>query len=101
MSTVYTDTIVAEMTEIGSFTYETAVAFAEEHGLKPRSVIAKVKNLGLEYTAKPTRVTKTGAPVVHKSELASLIGSRLGIEMPGLAKLTKPELEQLLAALAA
>lgn len=100
MSTVYTDTIVAQMTEIGSFTYETATEFAAKHDLKPRSVIAKIKSLGLDYTAKPARVTKTGAPVVHKSELASLICARLGVEMPGLAKLTKTELETLLAAVA-
>ena len=93
----YTENMVAEMESIGSFTYETAKEYAEVNGLKLRSVIAKAKSLGLEYTAKPV-VTKSGEPVVHKSEMAAEINAALNLNLTSLVKMTKAELEVLVGA---
>lgn len=97
----YTPELTAALESRGSWTYAEAVAFAEENALKPRSVIAKIKSLGLEYTPKPTRVTKQGEPVVRKSQFVAAIEAAVGVSVPSLAKATKQDLETLTRAVGA
>ena len=48
----YTPVILAAMQSQDSFDYDSASAFASAHGLSVRSVISKVKQLGISYTPK-------------------------------------------------
>ncbi len=99
--TQYTKEIVAQMEAKGSFTYAEALAFAAEHGLKPRSVIAKVKSMKLPYEPKPARVTKRGEPVVLKASFVASIEKAVGVALPSLAKASKEDLAKLAEALSA
>ena len=95
----YTEEMVATITS----EYEanpvrsTVDSLAERFDKSPRSVIAKLSTLGI-YKA-PTRVTKTGAPVVKKEFIVAEINSKLGVELPSLVKANKQDLEALFAAL--
>ena len=98
--TAYTDKMVSDMTSAGSFTYESASEFANAHSLSVRSVIAKVKNLGLPYTPKP--VTKSSAgPRITKADIVLLIAEAAGANPVALAGLDKADVRSLRALLAA
>ena len=99
--TQYTKEIVAQMEAKGSFTYAEAVAFAEAHGLKPRSVIAKIKSMKLAYECKPARVTKQGEPVVLKATFVATIEAAVGVALPSLTKASKEDLQKLAEVLSA
>lgn len=96
----YTETMVAELHALaeaneGVFTYAMAVAYAEANGLKPRSVIAKVKSEKMAYEPKPVRVTKNDEPIVRKAEIVAAIEAAVGVSVPSLAKASKADLERL------
>ena len=76
-------------------TVETVREFAEKFGKSPRSVIAKLVREGV-YQARP-RTTKTGEPVVRKSDLVAFIQSQIDIAMPTLEKASKQDLSKLAA----
>ena len=91
----YTQSMTAELHSIGSFTYETAAAFAEKHGVSTRSVISKVKFEQLPYEPKTTKAS----PRVRKSEVVGLIASALNVPLEtieGLAKADMASLKNLL-----
>jgi hypothetical protein len=99
--TVYTDALVAGLkalsVEGAPVTYAQAVAFAEANGLKPRSVIAKIKSLKLPYEPKPVRVTKAGEPVELKASIVKAIEVALGgVALKTLDKASKEDLKVLL-----
>ena len=79
-------------------TYEGAIALGEKLGKSHRSVIAKAKSLGVEYTpkAKPARKTADNGPT--KAAVLAGIRSRLGLTTRE-GDLTKAELEAILSAL--
>ena len=97
----YTDaqvqTMVADYTEAP--TKLTVERLARELHKTPRSIIAKLVREGV-YVAQP-RVTKTGAPIIRKSELVAQIQENLGVELPTLAKASKADLERLVAVVVA
>ena len=95
----YTDEMVSEMTEQYSAnpTRETVDALAEQFGKTTRSIIAKLSREGV-YVAQP-RTTKSGEPVISKSELVSTINEHFGIEMPTLVKAGKQDLQKLVDAI--
>ena len=68
-------------------------ALAELYGKTPRSIIAKLSNMGI-YKA-PLRTTKAGKPIVKKETLVKEIMTRLGVEAPSLVKANKQDLERL------
>jgi len=76
-------------------TVETVREFADKFGKSPRSVIAKLVREGV-YQARP-RTTKTGEPVVRKSDLVAFIQSQIEIAMPTLEKASKQDLSKLAA----
>lgn len=82
-------------------TYAMAQDFAAEHGLKGRSVISKVKSMGIAYEPKPVRTTKRGEPVVKKAQFVASIQTALGVAVPSLLKMSKADLETLCAAVEA
>ena len=93
----YSDEMVAEMHSLyeANPTRETVEILAETFGKSVRSVIAKLSREGI-YVSQP-RVTKTGEPVVRKSELVAQIEAYFGIEVPTLVKASKTDLLALIS----
>lgn len=100
----YTDQMVAEMEVIhsnGGFTYESAKAYAEQNNLTVRSVISKIKSLGLDYTPKAP-AGKSSAPQIRKADLVRGIATALDVNydtIAGLDKADRKSLSQLLGAI--
>ena len=76
---------------------DTVAKLASEFNKSTRSIVAKLVREGV-YQAAP-RVTKTGAPVVRKSEIVSQIQDQLGVELLTLEKASKQDLESLLCSI--
>ena len=95
----YTDEMVNTMTEqyAANPTRETVDALADQFGKTTRSIIAKLSREGV-YVAQP-RTTKSGEPVISKSELVATISEHFGIEMPTLVKAGKQDLQKLVDAI--
>ncbi len=93
----YTDEMVNAMVAdyVDSPNTDTVAKLASEFNKSTRSIVAKLVREGV-YVAKP-RVTKTGAPVVRKSELVAQIQGYLGVEVPTLEKASKADLEMVLS----
>ena len=94
----YTDVETAAVVAAAPLTFDSAVALAEKLGKTHRSVIAKAKSLGVEYTpkAKPAKKAADNGPT--KAQILADIRSRLALpEREG--DLTKGELETILSAL--
>lgn len=95
----YTDSMVAEMTKIGTFNLAKAKAFAEKYpSVNYRSVIAKVKSLGLDYekAAPAAKKAKDNSP----TKAATLAAIRAALALPEReGDLTKSELEMVLVSL--
>lgn len=92
----YTDAMVAEMKATATFNYETALAFAEKHGLPVRSVVAKARALEIPYAAKvPTSKAKSATAKPSKADLVKSIESLVGTTIASLAKMTVADLETL------
>ena len=87
-----TDKMVAQYT--ANPTRETVDAIAKDLGKNTRSVIAKLSREGV-YKA-TLRTTKTGEPIVRKSELLASIETHFGIELPSLVKASKADLQRLI-----
>ena len=95
----YTDEMVSNMVEAynANPTRETVDQLAEDLGKTTRSIIAKLSREGV-YQAQP-RTTKSGEPVVSKTELVSTIEQHFDIEMPTLVKAGKQDLQRLVDAI--
>ena len=95
----YTEEMVASMTKAyqENPTRETVDALANDMGKTTRSIIAKLSREGV-YKAQP-RTTKTGEPVVQKSELVNTISEHFGIELPTFVKAGKQDLQRLVDAI--
>jgi hypothetical protein len=95
----YTDEMVDSMVADyeANPTKETVSALAREFNKSTRSIVAKLVREGV-YKAQP-RTTKTGAPVVRKSEIVADIQAELGATagLPSLEKASKADLQNLLA----
>ena len=90
------DAMVAEYTS--NPTKDTVSSLAREFNKSTRSIVAKLVREGV-YKAQP-RTTKTGAPVVRKSEIVAEIQTELGVitgGLPTLEKASKADLQNLLA----
>ena len=89
------DAMVAEYT--ANPTKDTVVSLSREFNKTTRSIVAKLVREGV-YVAQP-RTTKTGAPVVRKSEIVADIQTELGATagFPSLEKASKADLQNLLA----
>jgi hypothetical protein len=93
MAGSYTPELVTEMRNAGAFTYASAVAFAAVHGLKPKSVIAKIVSEGIPYEAKPKPVSKKiENELPKKAEVLGSIFAKIGVELPSMERMTVAEL---------
>ena len=76
---------------------DTVAQLASEFKKTTRSIVAKLVREGV-YVAAP-RVTKTGAPVIRKSEYVTQIQDMVGMELSSLEKASKADLEKLVSGL--
>ena len=90
----YTDEMVVSMVDqyTATPTRATVDALAQEFGKSARSIIAKLSREGV-YVAQP-KTTKSGTPIVRKSEIVARIAGHLGVELesPTLVKASKIDL---------
>ena len=95
----YTEEMVSEMTTAYTEnpTRKTVDALAQQFGKTTRSIIAKLSREGV-YIAQP-RTTKSGEPVVSKTELVDTIANHFDIELPTLVKAGKADLQRLVDAI--
>lgn len=95
----YTDRMVAEMVAayVQAPNADTVAKLSEQLGKPTRSIVAKLVREGVYVAAQ--RVTKTGAPVIRKSELVAQLQNELGLELPSLEKASKQDLEALVVAI--
>lgn len=94
-TTNYTDEMVSSMVSAyeANPTRDTVDSLASQFGKTTRSIIAKLSREGV-YQAQP-RLTKSGEPVVSKTELVSQITEITGIEFTNLVKAGKSDLQAL------
>lgn len=90
----YTDAMVARMVAKGAFTFAEAEAFAKEFNLSTRSVVSKVKSLGLPYTAKP-KAARKNPDAVRKADVVAALAIKLGANADKLAGLAKADMKAL------
>lgn len=95
----YTEEMVASMTEAyqANPSRDTVDSLAQQFGKTTRSIIAKLSREGV-YVAQP-RTTKTGEPVVSKSQFVVAIEAHFDTVMPTLVKAGKQDLQKLAEAL--
>ena len=91
----YTSEMVSSLMDGAVTDYDTAVSYSDTNSLSVRSVIAKVKSLGLDYTPK-TRILKRGDRVTKlelvraiEKSLASGTDSLVGLEKSNVAALSR------------
>ena len=94
----YTPAMVAVIEEYDRFDKAVAIEIADKIGKSPRSVIAKIKSMGLSYAVqRPVR--KDGSPITRKIDTVIAIAKALdmdALELEGLTKAPKAALEALL-----
>ena len=71
-------------------TYESATEFASKHNLSVRSVVSKIKSLGLEYERKI--VVKAVGGKLRKADVVAEIAARLSTDVEKLAGLGKADM---------
>jgi hypothetical protein len=90
----YSEKMEAELRKIGSFNYDSAAAFADRYAdLTTRSVVSKVKSMGLEYT--PRVVAKASTARVRKSDIVAALAEQIGADADALAGLAKADMRSL------
>lgn len=97
---VYTDSMVTELCA-SAHTYESATEFASKHNISVRSVVSKIKSLGLAYERKPTAV-RGNVERIRKADVVRVIATKLGLEdeaLSGLGKADMGALQKLLQAI--
>ena len=92
----YTKKMEAEIAS-ETMTYDRAVALATAWGLSVKSVIAKTKSLGIDYTPKPRALRKTSG--ITKADLVRQIEGKLDCQLDGLQNASASALNTLLGAL--
>jgi len=91
--TQYTAKMEGQLREIGTFNYDSAAAFAGEHSLSVRSVISKVKSLGLIYHPREKVVAAT--PRIRKADVVAQIATASGADLDAIAGLEKADMRSL------
>jgi len=94
----YTPSMLATIKGYDSFNKEVATEIADKIGKSPRSVIAKIKNMGLPYTVqRPVR--KDGSAISRKADTVAAIAKALDMELDDLDGLAKAPRSALIALL--
>jgi len=94
----YTPEMLAVIAGYDAFNKATAAEIADKIGKSPRSVIAKIKSLGLPYTVqRPVR--KDGSAITRKAETVAAIAKALDMDLNDLDGLAKAPRSALIALL--
>ncbi len=94
----YTPEMLAVIAGYDAFNKATATEIADKIGKSPRSVIAKIKSLGLPYTVqRPVR--KDGSAITRKAETVAAIAKALDMDLNDLDGLAKAPRSALIALL--
>lgn len=96
----YTSKMVTALQSKEQWTFEDASAFADEHSLSARSVVSKIKSLGLGYVPKAKAVSTAG-PRVRKADVVASIADQIGVDVDSIAGLDKADMRSLAALLGA
>lgn len=94
----YSQSMVAELTKKGSWSFAEAEAFASRFNLSTRSVVSKIKSLDLDYTPKPKALAQ---PRIRKADTVAAIAKALCTDSDSLAGLAKADAAALSALLMA
>ena len=94
----YTPEMLAVIKGYDAFNKATATEIAAKIGKSPRSVIAKIKSMGLSYTVqRPVR--KDGSAISRKADTVAAIAKALDMELDDLDGLAKAPRSALIALL--
>lgn len=102
--TKYTAAQEQELRDIGRFDLNAAKAFADKHRISVRSVIPKIKSLGLEYVTKDA-VKKTPSKALSgsrervKEDIVKSVRTILQLDLKSLTSMTNADLLDLEAQL--
>lgn len=80
----YSDSMIRAIRAQAPLNLEKAHALGAELGVSYRSIIAKAKQLGVEYVSKAPVAKK--AHKATKADICQVISARLGCDMSGLEK---------------
>ena len=96
-STNYSEEVIAQMVAEyeASPTRETVDSISERIGKPVRSVISKLSALGVYVKATPA--AKANTPQIKKEVFVAQLQEKLGIELPSFEKMTKADIERLIA----
>lgn len=86
----YTEVMVAKLNACANWDFASAEAFAKENNLSTRSVVSKIKSLGLAYTPKP-KASRKNPDAVRKADVVSALAIRLGADADRLSGLAKAD----------
>ena len=94
----YTPSMLAVIKGYDAFNKATATEIADKIGKSPRSVIAKIKSMGLPYTVqRPVR--KDGSAISRKADTVAAIAKALDMDLNDLDGLAKAPRSALIALL--
>jgi len=99
---VYTPVMVAALNAQANWTFADAEAFAKANNLSTRSVVSKIKSLGIAYEPKP-KAARKNPDAVRKTDVVAAIATQIGADadkLAGLAKADMKALSELVRALA-
>lgn len=93
--TAYTDIMVETLQAQETWSYDDACEFASKHGLSNRSVISKIKSLGIDYEPKARPAAAT--IVIRKSDIVASIATLAGVNFESIEGLGKADKASLVA----
>ena len=94
----YTPEMLAVIKGYDAYNKATATEIADKIGKSPRSVIAKIKSMGLPYTVqRPVR--KDGSAISRKADTVAAIAKALDMDLDDLDGLAKAPRSALIALL--
>ena len=91
---MYTEKMTAALVAQGKWTFAQAEAFGKEHNLSTRSVVSKIKSLGLEYEPKP-KAARKNPDAVRKADVVAALAAKLGADAETFAGLAKADMKAL------
>ena len=95
----YSEAMIDELKAQPTWDFAQATEFASKYMQKPRSVVAKIKSLGLDYTVQGNtpKAPRPARPL--KADLVKEIQDRLNISAPSLDKVNIDDLNAIIGGL--
>ena len=86
--------MVAKLNAGAPWTFAGAEAFAKANNLSTRSVVSKIKSLGLEYQPKP-KAARKNPDAIRKADVVAALAVKLGADADKIAGLAKADMKAL------